>query len=43
MIDHRESGLSNRFDPWADAIMRSIQANILEVVRARAERSAHHP
>jgi hypothetical protein len=26
--------------PWADAIMRSIQANILEVVRQRAERAA---
>ena len=26
--------------PWADAIMRSIQANILEVVRRRAERAA---
>jgi hypothetical protein len=24
--------------PWADAIMRSIQENILEVIRARAER-----
>jgi membrane protein required for beta-lactamase induction len=23
--------------PWADAIMRSIQANILEVIRKRAE------
>lgn len=26
--------------PWADAIMRSIQQNILEVIRARAERPA---
>ena len=25
--------------PWVDAIMRSIQVNILEVVRARAEHS----
>jgi hypothetical protein len=25
--------------PWANAIMRSIQKNILEVIRARAERS----
>jgi hypothetical protein len=29
--------------PWADAIMRSIQENILEVIRTRAERSTHHP
>jgi hypothetical protein len=27
--------------PWADAIMRSIQTSILQVIRARAERSAH--
>jgi hypothetical protein len=26
--------------PWADAIMRSIQENILEVIRARAERQS---
>jgi hypothetical protein len=29
--------------PWADVIMRSIQENILEVIRTRAERSARHP
>lgn len=29
--------------PWADAIMRSIQENILEIIRTRAERSAYHP
>jgi len=27
--------------PWVDAIMRSIQENILEVLRARAERAAN--
>ena len=36
-----ELRLSTRFNlyaqPWVDAIMRSIQVNILEVVRARAE------
>lgn len=26
--------------PWADAIMRSIQENILEIIRARAERQS---
>jgi hypothetical protein len=39
-----ELRVSTRFNlyagPWADAIMRSIQANILDVVRARAERVA---
>jgi len=38
-----ELRISTRFNlyaqPWVDAIMRSIQVNILEVVRARAERS----
>ena len=37
-----ELRISTRFNlyaqPWVDAIMRSIQVNILEVVRARAER-----
>jgi hypothetical protein len=28
--------------PWADAIMRSIQENILEVIRARAERQSSY-
>jgi hypothetical protein len=36
-----ELRLSTHFNfyasPWADAIMRSIQSNILEVIRARAE------
>jgi len=36
-----ELRLSTHFNlyatPWADAIMRSIQANILEVIRERAE------
>ena len=38
-----ELRISTRFNlyaqPWVDAIMRSIQVNILEVVRARAERA----
>ena len=42
-----ELRVSTRFNlyatPWADAIMRSIQENILGVIRARAERSAPHP
>lgn len=42
-----EFRLSTRFNryatPWADAIMRSIQENILQIIRARAERWPPHP